>query len=193
MRIFYQGITLATLGISHAIPHGVLQSSTSNPHLVGDRRRTTSKHGECRLPSDEESTSSSSGGTEEEEGIFSTAVKNDKALKICDVLGGLDVTRLHSMDTRSLFSSAIEDVELMREYLTEATMNRAREDADVLGDLASSLDYEARNEALGTSFTSVDTTVTAGVAWVDDREDRRVGRFVSDSPNMPHNGDKVSR
>ena len=174
------------VGICAAIPLDLLQRSLGNNHRHFESnkyadRRTTSKHGDCRLPTEPTTV-----------GNDPNTNKNNKALKICDVLGGLDVTRLHSMDTRSLFSSAIEDVELLREYLTEATKNKARENADDLGDLESSLDYEARNAALGTNLTSLDTTVTAGLAWVDDRIDRRVERFVSGSPNMPHNGDKVS-
>ena len=46
-----------------------------------------------------------------------------KAYKICSVSGGLDVVRLVSGNTRNFFRSALEDVEFIREYVSEAALN----------------------------------------------------------------------
>ena len=157
---------------------GKMQSTRSHQRESNWERRATSEPGECRLPKEE-------GIDEDLLNSDTNTDRNSKTLKICDVLGGLDVTRVYSHDTRSLFQGAIDDVELMREYMSEAIVNGAREFAPILNDLATSLDFEARN------LTMNDTTVTAGLAWVDDRIDRRMDRYVSESKNLPHTGDKV--
>lgn len=156
---------------------GKMKSTESHQRESNWERRATNEPGECRLPKEENDEDLLKSDT--------NSARNSKALKICDVLGGLDVTRVYSHDTRSLFQGAIDDVELMREYMSEAIINGAREFAPVLNDLATSLDFEARN------LTMNDTTVTAGLAWVDDRIDRRMDRYVSESKNLPHTGDKV--
>jgi hypothetical protein len=100
--------------------------------------------------------------------------KKKKAYQICSISGGLDVTRLVSISTRSLFRSALEDVEFIREYLSEAALNNGivggLSDLDAM---AATLDWQARGK------TSGDTTITAGLGYCDDREDRRVDRYVS--------------
>jgi hypothetical protein len=110
---------------------------------------------------------------------------NPKDYKICSVTGGLDVARLVSSNTRSLFRSAIEDVELIREYISEAALNRGivggLSDLDAM---SGTLDWKSRGKS------PMDTTVTAGLAYCDDRVDRRVDRFVSLSDNQPFQGDK---
>jgi hypothetical protein len=115
------------------------------------------------------------------------AASNPKLYKICSATGGLDVARLVSSNTRSLFRSAIEDVEFIREYISEAAYNHGivggLSDLDAI---AATLDWQARGKS------PRDTTVTAGLAYCDDREDRRVDRFVSLSNNQPFHGDKAA-
>jgi hypothetical protein len=48
---------------------------------------------------------------------------DNKTYKICNVLGGLDVTRVVSSNARHFFQGAIEDVELIREYVSQAAAN----------------------------------------------------------------------
>ena len=189
--IYYRFVVLSNLllwqSFCSAIPVEFLQSlgkqhHVKHHHASRNARRTTSDHGECRLPKEADDASFF------ESSNINITTQTTKALKICDVLGGLDITRLYSLDTRSLFREAIEDVELVREYMTEAIISGAREFAPVLEDLANSLDFESR----ANNLTAADTTVTAGLAWVDDKIDRRMERYVSESRNMPHNGDKAS-
>jgi hypothetical protein len=111
-----------------------------------------------------------------------------KAYQICSVSGGLDVTRLVSISTRNLFRSTLEDVEFIREYISEAALN-----SGIVGGLsdldgmAATLDWQARGK------TSGDTTITAGLGYCDDREDRRMDRFVSLSENsLPLVGNKAT-
>jgi hypothetical protein len=111
---------------------------------------------------------------------------SNKAYKICTVSGGLDVARLVSSNTRSLFRSAIEDVELIREYISEAAYNGGL--AGGLSDLdglAATLDWQSRN------MSPAETTVSVGLGYTDDRSDRHVDRFVSASPNQPFVGTKA--
>lgn len=111
-------------------------------------------------------------------------MSEDKSFKICSVLGGLDITRLVSSNTRSFFGGAIEDVELIREFVSTAAMQQG-----IVGGLSDfdqisqTLDWEARG------FDSPTTTVEAGLGVVDDRIDRDMERFVSFS-NEPLVGDK---
>jgi hypothetical protein len=124
-----------------------------------------------------ETTTSSSSGT---------SSKSSKAYKICTVRGGLDVARLVSSNTRSLFRSAIEDVELIREYISEAAYNGGL--AGGLSDLdglAATLDWQARN------MSSAETTVSAGLGYSDDRPNRHVERYVSTAANEPFVGTKA--
>ena len=107
-----------------------------------------------------------------------------KSLKICSVSGGLDIARLFSSSTRSFFSSAIDDVELIREYISEATVNGGIQGFHDMEAMLQTVDWKARN-------------LTSGVAakeklgFVDDRVDRRVERFVS-LVNEPLAGDKAT-
>jgi hypothetical protein len=97
----------------------------------------------------------------------------DKNYKICDVLGGLDVTRLVSRNARTFFTAAIDDVELLREFLNEATGHQTRtSDFASLDMMAQTLDWQGRNLTNGT------TTLEAGLGYTDDRRDRRIDRFV---------------
>lgn len=108
-----------------------------------------------------------------------------KRLKICSVLGGLDLTRLRSSEARSLFKGAIEDVELIREYFSEAIANDALGGGmSNLDELRATLDWQARN------LTAQDDTLSAGLGYSDDRIDRRIDRLVSSSPNLPFVGTK---
>ena len=97
----------------------------------------------------------------------------DKEHKICHVLGGIELTRLTSYRTRRLFQDAIDDLELIREYVTESLYNGG----GIVGglrdaaEMASTFDYAGRN-------ASGQTTVDYGIAYVDDRPDRHMDRRV---------------
>jgi serine/threonine protein kinase len=108
-----------------------------------------------------------------------------KSFLICDVHSGMAIARLISTKTRMFFQSAIDDVELLREYVSEAMHNGGIVGGlhTSLDDLAATLDWKARNLPEGT------TTVEAGLSWVDDRRDRRVERYVS-ALNEPLIGSK---
>lgn len=110
----------------------------------------------------------------------------DKAFKICSVSGGLDVTRLVSSTTRSFFRSAIEDVELIREVISESAFYGGLANGLNMGELSQTLDWQARN------LTAQDTTVTAGLGYSDDQRDRHIERYVSLSENAPFVGTKES-
>lgn len=110
---------------------------------------------------------------------------DDKSLKICSIVGGLDIARLFSSYTRNFFQGAIEDVELIREYISEAAVNGGIAGFHDLEAIARTVDWKARN------LTSKSTTVEAGLGYCDDRSDRRVERFVS-LANEPLTGDKAS-
>ena len=101
--------------------------------------------------------------------------EENKEFKICDVLGGLDVTRLVSNNARSFFAAAIEDVELVREFFTESLRHQSYVGPfPNLGEMSRSLDGKAR----GISDQNF-TTVSAGLGYTDDRPDRRVDRYTS--------------
>ncbi|CAB9514302.1 activated protein kinase catalytic subunit alpha-1 [Seminavis robusta] len=109
-----------------------------------------------------------------------------KHFKICNAIGGLDVTRLVSTNARNFFSSAIEDVELMREYVSEfAHSGNWTSEFRSLQEMGQTLDWQARGVPNGT------TTVQVGLGYADDRPDRRVDRFVG-LKNMPSVGDLYS-
>jgi hypothetical protein len=95
-----------------------------------------------------------------------TSSNINKAYKICTVSGGLDVARLVSSNTRSLFRSAIEDV----------AFACGLSDLD---NLAATLDWQARN------LSSAETTVSAGLGYTDNRPDRHVERWASTAANEP--------
>ena len=111
---------------------------------------------------------------------------SSKALKICSIAGGLNIARLVSSDTRNLFRDALEDVELIREYMSEAAYNRGiaggLHDLDALKE---TLNWEKRG------LSSNETTVTAGLGYSDDRPDRRLERYVG-LANEPFVGTKES-
>jgi hypothetical protein len=110
----------------------------------------------------------------------------DKDYKICNVLGGLDVTRLVSRNARNFFAAAIDDIELMRESLSEAVAHENRTTHFVsLEEMSRSLDWKARGLAEGS------TSVDAGLGYVDDRVDRRVDRYAN-LMSQPLVGDKDS-
>jgi hypothetical protein len=108
-----------------------------------------------------------------------------KSFLICDVHSGMAIARLSSTKTRMFFQSAIEDVEQLREYVSEAMYNGGIVGGlhTSLEEMAATLDWKARNLPEGM------TTVEAGLSWVDDRRDRRVERYVS-ALNEPFVGSK---
>ena len=104
----------------------------------------------------------------------STAAQDHKAYKICSILGGLDVTRQVSSDTRGFFASAIDDVEFIREFISEAAYNQGIVGGlSNLNALAASLDWKDRGYPQGT------TTLEANLGYTDDQRYRRMERFVS--------------
>jgi serine/threonine protein kinase len=111
---------------------------------------------------------------------------DEKAFRICNVLGGLDVTRFVSSNTRNLFQGAIEDVELIREYVHEAFLNGGIGGGfSDLQAMNASLEWKERN------FSRETTTYEAGLGYVDDRANRRIDRNVAEfSSEMPLVGDR---
>ena len=117
--------------------------------------------------------------------------ETSKNLKICSVLGGLDIVRLRSYETRRFFLSAVDDIELVREYMAEAAFNGGQEGPRAglsdLEEIAQTLDMIGRglqNESL--------TTLDLGLGWTDDSPNRRVERWVTTSPNQPIVGTKAT-
>lgn len=100
------------------------------------------------------------------------ASTNNKAFQICDIAGGVAVARDASRSIQTLFLNALEDVEQMREFLTENMKHNGNSVTTTLDDLAQSLDHEARG------LPNNVTTLDVGLAWADDRPDRRVERIV---------------
>ena len=85
------------------------------------------------------------------------------------------MARLASQEAWNIFREAVEDVELMREYLGESLYNQGiKGGLHNLEEMANTLDWEARN------VSSNWTTEDAGIGIVDDREGRKVDRFVSE-------------
>mmetsp|Transcript_25785 Transcript_25785/g.76132 ORF Transcript_25785/g.76132 Transcript_25785/m.76132 type:complete len:1240 (-) Transcript_25785:267-3986(-) len=110
---------------------------------------------------------------------------DDKSYKICSVLGGLDVTRFVSYNTRKFFEGVIEDVELMREFVSEAAVNGGIVGGlHTLTGLEDTLDWRARG------FSQPTSTVEAGIGYADDRPDRRMERLVVPYADEPFVGDK---
>eukprot|EP00592_Proboscia_alata_P011203 CAMPEP_0194365924 /NCGR_PEP_ID=MMETSP0174-20130528/13911_1 /TAXON_ID=216777 /ORGANISM="Proboscia alata, Strain PI-D3" /LENGTH=1196 /DNA_ID=CAMNT_0039140815 /DNA_START=168 /DNA_END=3758 /DNA_ORIENTATION=- len=122
----------------------------------------------------------------QDQGIFEKHIGNDKKFKICSVLDGLDVTRIISWSTRRFFEGAIEDVEAIREFVSEAARNK-----DTLGTLSSMEDLIYTLDWKGRGLKEGMTTLQAGLGYVDDREDRRIERYVG-FENEPYVGDKES-
>jgi serine/threonine protein kinase len=117
-------------------------------------------------------------------GTCTMSNRKDKSSKICNVLGGLDVTRFVSSNTRQVFKGAIEDVELIREYVSLAAANQG-----LVGGFS---DLKALNNSLdwkGRGLTKGNTTVGAGLGYVDDRSDRMIDRYVG-LREQPLVGDK---
>lgn len=76
-------------------------------------------------------------------------------------------------------TASAEDVELIREFVSEAAINGAiRGGMSNLTEMAQTFDWRARgyDEAI---------TVDAGMGYFDDRVDRRIARYVSLSENTP--------
>jgi len=121
----------------------------------------------------------------QQRGVLAAAA--DKTLKICSITGGLDIARLFSSNTRNFFRSAIEDVELIREYISESAVNGGISGFHDLSAMAATLDREAR----GLNPFVASNTVNAGLGYTDDRADRRVERYVSLN-NEPLVGDKAA-
>jgi hypothetical protein len=113
-----------------------------------------------------------------------TNVKENKALAVCSVPNLLDITRLRSRETRSIFSAAIDDIELIREYYTEAMYN-----SGITGGMSDLVELSYSYDWLGRGTVPM-TTVAAQLGWVDDRKDRRMDRYVSTSDNEPNVGTK---
>ena len=109
----------------------------------------------------------------------------DKSYKICSVLGGLDVTRFVSRDARAFFAGAIEDVELIREVVGETTLNGGVGHRMTLNELSHSLDYRGRG--INGSDAVKETTIEAGLGYVDDRPDRRMEFYVSLAGGLAEN------
>jgi len=129
--------------------------------------------------------SSNIDGSRNGNGVHSLEYYKTKEYKICDVLGGLDVTRFVSTNARNFFKYAIDDVELMREYLSEAANARSFSGVEnnatlstrdysfiSIEEMSQTLDWQARGLPEGT------TTVEAGTGYTDDRPNRRVDRYV---------------
>jgi hypothetical protein len=111
---------------------------------------------------------------------------NSKHLKSCTVSGGLDIARFYSSNLRNLFRGALEGVEFIRKYFSEAAYNQG-----IAGGL---YDLEALTQTLSwqnRNMTPADTTLTAGLGYVDDRSDRRMERYVG-LVNEPFLGTKAS-
>jgi hypothetical protein len=115
----------------------------------------------------------------------STTVEDTKSRRICSVQSGLELTRLTSIVARNVFQGAIDDVEQMREYMTEAMVYGGGpvNGFDTLDALAATLDWEARG------FKQPTNSVEAGLGWTDDRADRRVELVVA-TINEPLVGNK---
>ena len=129
-----------------------------------------------RLPASDDDNGGSAGTTTTTTTSTSTT---DKAFKICNVLGGLDVTRFVSRDARAFFAGAIDDVELIREVISEVATNGGVGNRITLKGLARSLDRSGREAANNSLPVGVTTTVEAGMGYVDDSPDRRMEIYVS--------------
>ena len=79
--------------------------------------------------------------------------EGDKSFRICSVLGGLDVTRYVSRDARSFFAGALDDVEMIREVITETALNGGVGHRMTLDELNNTLDRHGRG------YEAIQTTV----------------------------------
>lgn len=94
------------------------------------------------------------------------------------------MTRYVSSNTRHVFHGAIEDVELIREYVSQAAINQGIMGGfSNLNEMNHSLQWEARG------FQKETTTIEAGLGYVDDRSGRIIDRFVA-TVDEPLVGDK---
>jgi 7 transmembrane sweet-taste receptor of 3 GCPR len=122
---------------------------------------------------------------------------NNKALQICSVAGGLNIVRLVSANKRTLFLESLEDVELIREYMSEAAYNGGIAGGlhDSLEALDQTLDWQARNltnnSMSSSSGMNASSTLAAGLGYSDDRATRRIERYVG-LANEPLVGTKQS-
>jgi len=96
--------------------------------------------------------------------------RDNKTYKICSVEGGLDITRYISRDARSFFAGAIEDVELIREVISETANNGGVGHRITLAELNATLDRDGR----GINSSNIRTTFDAGLSYVDDRPNRNI-------------------
>ena len=97
-----------------------------------------------------------------------------KTSRICGLSGGLHLTRFLSTQTRQGFAQAVADVELMREYLSEAALNGGLAGGlHSLQALDTSIDWQGRQVPQGSTMTGI------GLGYDDDRADRRMERCVS--------------
>jgi hypothetical protein len=91
----------------------------------------------------------------------------------------------HVKQHPNLFWSAIEDVEFIQEYISEAAYNHSivggLSDLDAI---AATLDWQACGKL------PRDTTATAGLGYCNDREDCCVDQFMSLLDNQPFQGNK---
>ena len=85
------------------------------------------------------------------------------------------MTRYISSDARSFFSGAIDDVDLIREVITETALNGGVGHRMTLVELNGTLDTTGRDYL---NDTSIKTTLEAVGSYVDDRPDRRVDFWV---------------
>ncbi len=118
-----------------------------------------------------------------------------KKYRICSVIGGLDITRLLSFRAKAMFSEVIQDIELIREFISEDMTNGGVDyllergsavtgsSMTNLDDLNNSLQWKARG------FQKPTTTLEAGFAYVDDRPDRFIDKLVL-LPHQPLVGSK---
>ena len=91
--------------------------------------------------------------------LFYDSSGADKAYKICSLAGGFHLTRLVSSQTLRLFEDALDDVELLREYISEAATNKGIVGGKhSLEELDQSFDWRAR----GSSFSGTRDPCTTG-------------------------------
>ena len=104
----------------------------------------------------------------------------DKTYKICSVPGGMDMTRFISQDARHFFAGAIEDVELIREVISTTADHGGVGHRMTLAELNSTLDRVGRGycDDEATCNSTVQTTLEAGLQYVDDRPDREIDFYI---------------
>ena len=166
-------------------------ANTKSGHAMSEDAKQTATQRRRRLPASDDGRTGVPGTSA---GTSSQATSTtEKAFKICNVLGGLDVTRFVSRDARAFFAGAIDDVELVREVIGEVATNGGVGNRLTLsGRLAHSLDRSGREAANNSLPVGVETTVEAGMGYVDDSPDRRMEIYVSlaelEGSNNNHGG-----